>query len=235
MSDATDEGVLRVVCWNVKRGREPGFAAGVDRIAELGPDVVLLQEVERPPASAGPDALGSDQLVAARVGGTAHFFPTLTGRADGDYGLAIVTRLAVSVTGSAPIRVPARLEPRLACWVVTPTLAIATTHLSNRPKRLPRQQFRPTLDGLPVDVELVAGDLNFRPWRRRYGRWRRVPNDGRRTAATFPTARPHSAIDHVLTTVPARIVSTRVLPISGSDHRPILVEWRPRDSSGQRR
>ena len=230
MSDATADGVLRIVCWNVKRGREPGFGEGVDRIAELRPDVVLLQEVERPPVGAGPGALGTDQLVAGRIGGAAYFFPTLTGRPDGDYGLAIVTRLVVLATGSAPIAVPAPLEPRLACWVVTPSLVIATTHLSNQPKRLPRKQFRPTLDALPADVELVAGDLNFRPWGRRYGRWRRVPNDGRRTAATFPTAAPRRAIDHVLTTMPERVVSTRVLPISGSDHRPILVEWRPRHS-----
>jgi endonuclease/exonuclease/phosphatase family metal-dependent hydrolase len=231
VSDVTADSVLRVVCWNVRRGREPGFAEGVERIAALSPDVVLLQEVEHPPAGAGPGVVGTDQLAAGRVGGTAHFFPTLTGRPDGDYGLAIVTRLPVSTTGSAPISVPDRLEPRLACWVVTPSLVIATTHLSNRPKRLPRKQFRPTLDGLPLDVELVAGDLNFRPWRQRYGRWHRVPNNGRRTAATFPTAAPRSAIDHVLTTTPHRIVSTRVLPISGSDHRPILVEWRPRRST----
>jgi endonuclease/exonuclease/phosphatase family metal-dependent hydrolase len=229
VSCQTADAVVRVVCWNVKRGHEPGFAEGVGRIAELHPDVVLLQEVERPPG--GSEAAGTDQLVAREVGGTAHFFPTLTGRRDGEYGLAIVTRLEVSATGSAPIRVPAELEPRLACWVVTPALVVATTHLSNQPKRLPRKQFRPTLNSLPADAELVAGDLNFRPWRRHFGRWHRVPNDGRRTAATFPTESPRRAIDHVLTIAPERVVSTRVLPISGSDHRPILVEWRPRRST----
>jgi endonuclease/exonuclease/phosphatase family metal-dependent hydrolase len=220
--------VLRIVCWNVKRGHEPGFAEGVEQVAALEPDVVLLQEVERPATKATATAHGTDQLVADRIGGTASFFPTLTGRPDGDYGLAIVTRLHVSATGSQPVSTPPQLEPRLVCWVVTPTLVVATTHLSNRPKRLPGKQLRPTLDRLPHSVELIAGDLNFRPWRRHFGRWWRVPNDGDRTAATFPTARPRRAIDHVLTSAPDRVARTRVLPITGSDHRPILVEWRPR-------
>jgi endonuclease/exonuclease/phosphatase family metal-dependent hydrolase len=221
--------VLRIVCWNVKRGHEAGFGEGVDQIAALEPDVVLLQEVERPPTKVTDTAQGTDQLIADRIGGTPYFFPTLTGRPDGDYGLAIVSRLSVSATGHHPISTPPHLEPRLICWVVTPTFVVATTHLSNQPKRLPREQFRPALDRLPPEVELVAGDLNFRPWRRHFGRWRRVPNDGDRTAATFPTARPRRAIDHVLTTEPDRVASARVLPITGSDHRPILVEWRPRD------
>ncbi|MDP9220618.1 MAG: endonuclease/exonuclease/phosphatase family protein [Actinomycetota bacterium] len=236
---------MRVVSWNVKRGREPGFRAGVEAVVALQPDIVLLQEVGRPPAAPQPDELGPDQLgpdqfgagelgpdelFAARLGGWTTYFPTIRDAERGDYGLAIVSRLPVTASGSAAVFVPAGLEPRLAGWVVTDLLAVATVHLSHEPKGLAPNQVGAALDSLPDEVTLVAGDLNCRP-RRRYGRWRRLPNNGWRTSRTFPAGRPRRALDHVLTTHPSRVTATRVLRISGSDHLPILVEWRPTSST----
>jgi endonuclease/exonuclease/phosphatase family metal-dependent hydrolase len=222
---------VRVVSWNVRRGREPGFRAGVDAVLAMQPDIVLLQEVGRPSAAASTGELGQDELFAAGLGGWTTYFPTIRDVERGDYGLAIVSRLPVTASGSASVFVPAGLEPRLAGWVVTDQLAVATVHLSNEPKGLAHSQVRPALDSLPDEVTLVAGDLNCRP-QRRYGHWLRVANNGMRISRTFPAGRPRRAIDHVLTTQPGQVTATRVLRISGSDHLPILVDWRPTGSSG---
>jgi endonuclease/exonuclease/phosphatase family metal-dependent hydrolase len=222
---------VRVVSWNVKRGREPGFLAGVEAVVALQPDIVLLQEVGRPPAAAPPDELGPDELFAARLAGWTTYFPTIRDAERGHYGLAIVSRLPVTASGSASVFVPAGLEPRLAGWVVTDQLAVATVHLSHEPKGLAHTQVRAALDSLPDEVTLMAGDLNCRP-QRSYGRWRRVANNGRRLSRTFPAGRPRRALDHVLTTQSGQVTTTRVLRISGSDHLPILVDWQPTGSSG---
>jgi endonuclease/exonuclease/phosphatase family metal-dependent hydrolase len=177
----------------------------------------LLQEV-----SHEPGRRPADEYLAGLLGSDAWFFPTLH-RPGLDYGLAILTGCRVGSSGRAPVFTPSGVEPRVVCWVLTPDLGVATTHLSHRPRYLSRRQLLPALDSLPDAVSLLAGDVNHLP-RRLLGRWTRLRNHGWRDAPTCPAGWPRRAIDHALTTDPSRVVATRVLPTRGSDHLPILVD-----------
>ncbi len=234
-------GELTLVTFNTHYGfrtaREHGAPydlAGV--LGDLDGDVLVVQEVWRPDGARGV----VDDFAAGHGYAVQH---VTTGRAsnrgrwphhhpggEGTVGTAILTRgparplgeLRVGPTPGDPA--PARALP---CTELDPDrdpLRLVGVHLTSRLPHGPPWQLR-RLRGALVESDaptVLAGDCNF---------WGlgvlAVLGDGWQRAVrgrTWPAARPHSQIDHVL--VPPGRVTARdaeVLDNVGSDHRPVRV------------
>jgi endonuclease/exonuclease/phosphatase (EEP) superfamily protein YafD len=83
-------------------------------------------------------------------------------------------------------------------------------------------QYRRLAAALPsvTTAAVLAGDMNlWGPPVSSYLRgWRRAV-----VGKTWPAHRPHSQLDHVLTTPPVTVVEAGVAEFAGSDHRPVVV------------
>lgn len=224
-------GTVRLVTWNVQRGRrdggEPDHHALVAACAGLGADVLALQEVHR------VDAGGPGDVVAA-IGEATGLTP-LDGHAievgGGTYGNALFVRGEADDVHRHEL--PASAEPRERRSVVRCRwrgVALACCHLDHRGEAA--TQLGAVLARLAHDgPALVLGDLNLRLAAVRAllaevaADWQAID-----VPAAFPARRPDRAIDHVLVrglpTVPAAPRPPR-LPVS--DHRPVAVElpWPP--------
>jgi endonuclease/exonuclease/phosphatase family metal-dependent hydrolase len=221
-----------------------------DVLAGLGADIIALQEVDRgQERSAGADQA---RVLATAVGAVEYrFVPAVAGPLDpawrrrrapvtppsGDgggpgYGIALLSRHPVdawwpgrlpglNLPGVPPLGVD---EPRvaLAAAVATPDgpLTVATTHLSQRLpwKRLQLARLRRRLRYAPRPL-VVAGDLNVRDGLpARWTGWRELVY-----VPTYPRARPHIRIDHVL--VDGEVTGTaRALDLGISDHRAVVAD-----------
>jgi endonuclease/exonuclease/phosphatase family metal-dependent hydrolase len=155
--------------------------------------------------------------------------PTLNS-AEGDYGNALLTRIAPQGIRRLDLSFPER-EPRGALDVDFELpggrLRVIVTHLGLRPSEH-RYQVRRLLEAVP-DVEdcpvVLMGDLNewFPPgrparWLHRHFGWGPAP-------PTFPSTFPLFALDRILVRPPAALVELRVLRSPqariASDHLPL--------------
>jgi endonuclease/exonuclease/phosphatase family metal-dependent hydrolase len=158
--------------------------------------------------------------------------PSLGHPGEGVWELALCSRLPITARWTIPIgsirHDPASPRSALACTVDvngTP-VDIVGVHVSSRLWTLaPLRHLNALRPGLPARdrAAVVAGDCNF------WGPgvvsvlpgWRRALR-GR----TWPSARPHSQIDHVLVRDNVSAVSGEVLPMTPSDHRPVRARLR---------
>ena len=95
------------------------------------------------------------------------------------------------------------------------------THMSHITHWSPAQYRRlATLLPHPDHAAVLAGDMNLwgPPVASFFPAWRRAV-----TGRTWPAHRPHSQLDHVLITPALAVVDARVVPTTGSDHRPVVV------------
>lgn len=150
----------------------------------------------------------------------------------GTIGMAILSRLPTERTGLLDLgRLPRDALTRVALTVTVPfgaySLTVAGTHMSHLTKgsvrqfaRL-RQALEPIADSGPA---VLAGDMNLwgPPLVRLFPGWKRAVRQ-----RTWPSWRPHSQLDHILVRGPIEVVTARVLPDAGSDHRPVRVELAP--------
>jgi len=225
-------GTVRLVTWNVQRGRRDGGApdheALVAACAGLDADVLALQEVHR------QDLDGPDDVLLAIAEATG--LTPLDGHAiavgDGTYGNALLVRGATDAV--ARHELPASADARELRAVVSCRwrgLAIACCHLDHRGEAA--TQLGATLARIGGDgPAVVLGDLNLRLAAVRAvlaevaPAWTAVE-----VPAAFPAHRPDRAIDHVLVrglgSVPVPDPAPPRLPVS--DHRPVAVAlpWSP--------
>ncbi|HJQ42116.1 MAG TPA: endonuclease/exonuclease/phosphatase family protein [Jatrophihabitantaceae bacterium] len=215
---------MRVVTWNTRHGRpKRGFTSNrklAEVVAELGADVLAVQEVDRrvirswfadQPAliANASGAIASDYAPARRLAIT------------GDDGVALCVR------GDARfrrLRLPHRWgQPRVALIGSTPDATFVTTHLQNQ-----SDEARSQLDWLLEEVAplprpcVLLGDLNLRP----EDITDRLAAAGFTVAGGGPTEpawAPHQRIDHVA--VDGMAVGTvSIAAVAVSDHRPLIVE-----------
>jgi endonuclease/exonuclease/phosphatase family metal-dependent hydrolase len=227
--------------YGLRPGRPPGVAFDVTAaLRALDAEILVIQEVWRPDdgQSVVDDAahelgLGIHHLELGRA--------TVRGRwphaaavdgGEGTIGLAILTnfptrvvdRLVVGPTVGDPVRERAAIHVELDVDGVT--VQLVGVHLSSRlPHAPPIQLRRLARQAPPPGVPaIIAGDCNFwGPGVQTFFRgWRRAVR-GR----TWPAARPHSQIDHVLIRPgDVEVLDARVLPDLASDHLPVRVELR---------
>lgn len=225
------DGTLRVLTFNVARGTlgTPERVAGVIRAADA--DIVLLQETNFiPPGHLGAirAALPGYALGAGHEVMTLTRLPVLKSQPHALPG-SRRTVLATTVRWQGrPLRV---VNAHLNTVLVSSALRgdWATVRRTHR-TRAGQVDLLCRVAGQGPGPVLLGGDLNTPPRGRLFRQLRACAGPdahgtaGRGPGWTFPGLRLR--IDHLLTRglTPTR---TRVLPDSGSDHRPLLAEFRP--------
>lgn len=148
----------------------------------------------------------------------------------GSWGIALLSRVPVHSTRVIDLpplaRDPAR---RVVLEAVVEfgsgRLTVCGTHMSHLTFGSLRHfaQLRHVLPA-PDQAAAVMGDMNLwgPPVTLFLPGWRRVHRQ-----PTWPTHRPHSQLDHLLVTRAVDVVSSRVPPRSGSDHRPLVAQLVP--------
>lgn len=236
--------VLRVMTYNVHgcvgTDGKRSEARIADVIAQSGADIVGLQELDLGRRrSAGVDQAG---LIAEQLGWHRHFHPAMS-REDEHYGDAIVSRFPLIPRQARELpAVPSRIcpEKRSAHWVEVHAevgvIHIINTHLGlGRRERLVQAQLlagAEWIGSVPADQPLIVlGDFNSLPgsppWRVIAARLSEVRTAHRRLrGATYPTAFPIVALDHIF--VNDRFVVQEVLVFrnararKASDHFPLV-------------
>ena len=195
-------------------------------------DVIVVQE------SWTPDGGAVARQVAEELGAAVHELPfgfaKLTpwphvprrGSGEGLVGLAVISKIPSRLRAElafgrvAGDPTPERGGIHLELDVDGGSLDLIAVHLSSRlPHGPPLQLTRLRRQLPPADrPAVVAGDCNF--WgpgvRAFLPGWRRAVR-GR----TWPAARPHSQIDHILVRPQIDVLASEVLPPLGSDHLPV--------------
>jgi len=235
--------VLRAVTWNVHHGVGTDGRLDLGRVASglagLAPDVAGLQELDR---RFGPRSDHADQPARLADALGLHLLrgPALS-RGGGEYGVALLTR--DPARPAALHRLPGRpgAEPRVALEAVLDAgpaagLRVVVTHLEPRDAGLRREQAAALAALAGPGPAVLLADLNARPdsrglaplptawrdaWVAHRGRWR-----SRAGGATHPGRPGRRRIDGVLLAGPVEPVAVRVVPLPGSDHRPVVADLR---------
>ena len=217
--------------WGLTIDDEPFDLASV--VAGFDTDVVSLQEVWEPAEGHGDLA-----ATAASLGYHLVHVPLSPSRVDprpeitadpaeatGTWGVALLSRLPVRSTRIVDLgRIIERWDvaDRYAILaeiaIGEATVTITAVHLSFAlPNAL--AQLRRLGGYLPSHrPSVIAGDCNL---------WgplaTAVVGDHRRAVRgrTWPAARPHSQLDHILVSPAVAVIDASVLPPAGSDHRPV--------------
>jgi endonuclease/exonuclease/phosphatase family metal-dependent hydrolase len=182
----------------------------------------------RPVWREGNKALYMDGVrpLSARV----HAMPRWQDAEPGSWGIAVLVRpdLPIEATRLVPMRTLRTDRVTRAALVVDISvegrpISVAGTHMSHLHMGSYRNwaELRHQLETEARPDAVLAGDMNS--WGPLVSRfmpgWQRAV-----IGPTWPTWRPHSQIDHILVRGAVRPLTGRVLPHSGSDHRPIRAE-----------
>ncbi|WP_028747193.1 endonuclease/exonuclease/phosphatase family protein [Rhizobium mesoamericanum] len=237
-----EQRVIRILTYNVHscvgtdRKIDPARIAAV--IADAGPDIVALQEIDVRRRRTG----GVDQaaIIASLLKMEAHFHPALA-IAEEQYGDAIITALPAHPIKAGPL--PSLGEARGALSVevmfANRNLLVVNTHLGLR--RRDRAQQMSTLlspawlrrDGSNPTSAILCGDFNAVPSSAAYHLANRLLQDAQlacnQTARpTFPSRFPLMRIDHIFVSADLRVVASKVvrnrITSLASDHLPLIAD-----------
>jgi len=220
---------IRLVSYNIHSGigRDGWFSLARirDVLAEIGADVIILQEIET-------RASGIDMLAwLERETGLAPVAGPALLRADGHYGNALLVRGRIGTIERLDLSVAGR-EPRgaiaadLECKGAR--LRVVATHLGLRPAERREQVLRliQVLRNRMREPLVLAGDLNEwflwgRPLRWLHAHFQETP-----ALATFPAHWPLFALDRMWASPRSllRRVSVHASPLArvASDHLPLV-------------
>jgi len=227
-----DKPILDLATWNIHMGIGADGERNLERTAEvirgMRPDLLGLQEVDNRMGAKGDDLVGLRELTGMDVIGGPTFL-----KPGGDYGNALLTRLAVLKIERHDISVWGR-EPR-GILVVTvdwrgESLRIAVTHLGLMPgeRRFQARRLIEYLSGMNSSL-ILMGDFNeWLIWGRPL-RWLRRHFGKMGGPATFPARWPVLRLDHILADPPDRLFNQNTyrtpLSISASDHLPLMAKF----------
>jgi endonuclease/exonuclease/phosphatase family metal-dependent hydrolase len=236
----------------LRRGRYPAFDV-VAACAALEADVLVLQESWTPDRGEAHHeqvaaALGMQVVAAAgmaRMRWREGNRPQLMARGDdpgrggdGCWSLAVLSRRPGTLVGVTQVR-QLPLDPVARRIIVADidtgrgALRVAGTHWAHPHMGAPARtgELRRALPGPDVPA-VLAGDMNMWGWC-----LAAVAPRGWRPAVrgpTWPSHRPHSQIDHLLTTPSVEVLDGEVLDLVASDHRPVRARVRVSEPHGAR-
>lgn len=162
----------------------------------------------------------------------------------GSWGIAVLSRLPLRTVEILELGHLPRDRSRRAAIVVevalgTGRLTVVATHMSHLTYGSPLHFVRLNrlLERRVGDHPAVlVGDMNLwgPPVTTFFRRWHRALRQ-----RTWPAWRPHSQVDHILVRGDLRVLDAEVLPMAGSDHRPVraclaLGQVEPAVSAGER-
>lgn len=211
----------------IDRRLDPGRIAEV--IAELGADVIALQELES-------RAHGFDMLdYLQRHSGYHAIAGSTLSSADAEFGNALLSRFPVAAVRRIDLNF-GRREPRGALDVdidcAGTALRVVSTHLGLRPAER-REQVQRLLALLRADSTVptaLLGDLNEWFFWGRPLRWLHAHFGESPARPTFPSIRPLLALDRIWTSPSSALVNVRAhataLARRASDHLPLVAELR---------
>jgi len=237
---------VRIVSYNIKHGRGMDDVVDLDRAAavlrELGPDIVLLQEVDEVCGRSGDV---DEAAYLAEALGMESRFCSFMDYDGGRYGLAALSGLPIVQTERIDLP-DGTSEPRAAQSIVVEVngrrIRVVGAHLDWKADGTRRREQATVLHaslvaGAPdVDATVLGGDLNARPGSETLERLtgptfglRRLGPD----APTFPSDAPDRTIDHFLVLGPeGAFGETRVWVVDeplASDHCPVVLDLWIRD------
>ncbi|MBT3342306.1 MAG: hypothetical protein HN712_10940 [Gemmatimonadetes bacterium] len=224
---------MRILAYNIRHGAGMDHVVDLPRLADvimpLEPDVVLLQEVDKGVNRSG----GVDQMAEfERLTGMSSYFGKFMDHDSGEYGMGILTR--EPALESASEELPSGEEPRCSLWVRTTQAVFIGVHLyRTEPERLAQAQRLVETFADETGPVIVAGDFNSEPGSAVMDyigqHWRIAPKAS--PTLSFPADEPVKEIDFILYRPEDAfdVVTSHVVDEAmASDHRPVLLELRPR-------
>ena len=218
-------GTVRLVTWNIQRGRrdggDPDPEALVAACAGLDADVLALQELHRSP-------VGGDGDLLLRIASATGLVPVDGHAIDlggGTYGNALLVRGAPEEVCRQLL--PPSAEPREVRSMVRCRwrgVTVVCCHLDHRGEAAVQLGALLTRLGTTAPA-VVLGDLNLRPAGVRTVLGEVGPGwTALDVPAAFPADRPDRAIDHVLVRGLPVAIPRPPPRLAVSDHRPVTVE-----------
>jgi endonuclease/exonuclease/phosphatase family metal-dependent hydrolase len=218
--------LLRVVTWNIRAALSSSLDQIAQDLAALSPDVVMLQEVDR--HASRSDDVDQAAVLAERLGMTSTFAAART-EGSGDFGVALLSRIAFESARRVELPSDNAFEPRVAIDAHLCAgdlhLRAASVHADVYPWAA-RQNADFLAENLRESVGegvVVGGDLNSAPDGDGPAAFTtRGFIDASADAPTFGSRR----IDYVFIDEAAGRVADRRVPDTGehSDHLPQVVE-----------
>ena len=241
----------RVLVLNMHAGKDASGKPNLEGLAALvtqtGPDLVLLQEVDRRTTRSG----GVDQ-VAALGESTRYdtaFAASLLRYDGGEYGIALLSRGFVGFRSTNPLavspmqtRAGGSHEPRVALLAFASVRGadwtVVNTHLDPADGAARAQEVSGLVDIVKVQLAsgrpfVLGGDLNATPDDgvlqplRAAGLRDAWAECGSGDGFTYPADKPVKRIDYLWLSGTVHCASAQVLDTQISDHRPVLVTMKP--------
>lgn len=227
---------LRVMTYNIHRGRGVDWKLDLGRIAEViasyDPDVVALQEVDIGRERSGrvdqPTELGK------RLAMDVTFVPNIEYSDTERYGLATLSKLPIRSTRHIRLPIQYRSEPRSSLisvlgWGDGHVVEVINTHLSVLFKERPGQVAAIAAE-MANEALVIAGDFNMTPWSPAYRALRHGSflHSATRFARTWPAPAPFIPLDHILYRGQVQVIRAEAW-LGGparvaSDHLPVVLE-----------
>lgn len=237
-----DEVELTVVSYNMKSARSSrGFRLDqiAREIAGWGPDVVLLQEVDK--NRHVTRNIDMPAWLGARLGMN-HAFGANVSYGGGQYGTAVLSRYPILSTRNVHLPNRPGMQQRgllnAQLLVDGVPLSVYDTHLQNRSQPMRMEQIRAINRILAADpiAKVLGGDFNSHPGSPVMVTARQMMRDtwesvGAGPGFTHPAVGPRGRIDYLLHAGTIEALSADVL-MTGSDHRAVRATYRVVNDTG---
>ena len=231
---------LKIMTWNLQGSQRPDMFKIADKIQQLQPDVIAIQEIQKHQARALSRRLGWSYVWAFKHNG---YGPLLPRRAE---GMAIMSRSLLTNAGKTTLSSGYgrfTYRRRIAMWATInihgQQFALFNTHLASDDNgdegSTQAQRLRKIIDAHRQLPTVIAGDFNDyqRPdivkilnGDKNHDAWTYAQSRSR-NGLTNPTKNPYQRLDHILvprthTIARIKVPDTDQSWIELSDHLPVI-------------
>ncbi|MCW2814713.1 MAG: hypothetical protein JWN84_2168 [Nocardioides sp.] len=244
-----DEQTLTVMTFNIKSGRVTGrvdMGRVGDQIAAYGPDIVLMQEVDK--GRAWSNRLDEAAVLGQRLGMEWAFGGNDIRSPTNMLGNAILSRYPIRTSNNVQLpALPGKHRRGLLGALVDVDgieVEVYSTHLEHTSSADRERQVAAIAGvlGPRPAPRFLGGDFNAGPTSAVMARARTLATDtwavvGSGAGFTAPSGRPRVRIDYLMhdgsDTVEVTPLLMRVLPTNASDHRAVMASYRLREDEGE--
>lgn len=238
------ENTLKVLSYNIYHGEHPlhpgnsNLDSIADFINQLGPDLVLLQEVDSMTTrSASIYGVKTDllELLALKTGMDSYFARAMD-YAEGGYGEGMLFKKGIS-SESIILPTPMEGEPRAMAWVEVEIagkqIGVGGTHLCHQFEDNRAAQVNTILDFISKkEIPVIwGGDLNFKPSDPEYSQipsqWSDAAHLSNNDSPTYSSSSDSGRIDYIwFESEQFELIDYQVFQVNYSDHFPVLTTFK---------